>query len=79
MPEYVYHYTSLDALLGILRKEEKRDTTCKVKCSSSLVFWGSRYDCMNDSQDYLFASRVVLPKNLKSIEQHEDYRSIINE
>ena len=72
MPENVYHYTSLDALIGILKKNETKDSTGKAKYSSSLTFWGSRYDCMNDPQDYLFASKVVLPKIMKSIEQRDD-------
>lgn len=79
MPEYVYHYTSLDALVSILKKEEVKDSKEKIKFSSSLVFWGSRYDCMNDPQDYLFASQVVLPKIMKSIEQQEDIREDLKE
>ncbi len=79
MPKYVYHYTSLDALAGILKREEKRDSKGNRKCCSSLVFWGSRYDCMNAPQDYLFASQVVLPKIMKSIEKREDISEDIKE
>lgn len=79
MPEYVYHYTSLDALVGILKKDEVKDSKGKTKFSSSLVFWGSRYDCMNDPQDFLFASQVVLPKIIKSIEQREDISEDLKE
>ena len=60
MAQSVYHYTSLDALVGILKREEIKDFKGKMNTKSSLVFWGSRYDCMNDPQDYLFASKVGL-------------------
>ena len=80
MPDYVYHYTKLDALMGILKREEVNDLKeKKKKFVSSLVFWGTRYDCMNDPQDYLFASQVVLPKILKSIEQRDDISEGIKE
>lgn len=72
MPEHVYHYTSLEALTGILKKEEIKGSTGISQQKSSLVFWGSRHDCMNDPQDYLFASQVVLPRIMKSIEHRED-------
>lgn len=39
---------------------------------SSLTFWGSRYDCMNDPQDFTFASMVVLPKIKKALEGRND-------
>lgn len=78
MPDRVYHYTSLDALVGILNKEVSK-TSSRGKNSRFLTFWGSRYDCMNDPQDYLFASKVVLPKILKSIEQCEDIDDIFKE
>lgn len=79
MPEHVYHYTSLEALAGILKKEEIKDPVEKSQLISSLVFWGSRYDCMNDPQDYLFASQVVLPKILKLLEQREDITEDLKE
>jgi len=47
---YVYHYTDLNALLGIIGTEP-----------SKLVFWGSRYDCMNDPLDYQYAKNKLLP------------------
>ena len=71
MQERIYHYTSLDALVGILKKEID-DSSGKREKQNSLTFWGSRYDCMNDPQDYLFASKVVLPKILKAFELRED-------
>ena len=76
---HVYHYTSLEALAGILKKEEIKDSTGKLQQKSSLVFWGSRYDCMNDPQDYLFASQVVLPKIMKSIKLREDISEDLKE
>ncbi len=79
MLEHVYHYTSLNALAGILKKEEMKNSSGKAKMKSSLVFWGSRYDCMNDSQDYLFASEVVLPKIMKSIEKRKDITEDLKE
>lgn len=79
MPEYVYHYTKLDALMGILKREEIKESIEKKKLVNSLVFWGTRYDCMNDPQDYLFASQVVLPKVMKSIEQREDITEDLKE
>lgn len=47
MPERVYHYTSLDALVGILKKEGANDLSGNEKTLTSLTFGGSRYDCMN--------------------------------
>ena len=46
----VYHYTNLNALLGIIGLEPNK-----------LVFWGSRYDCMNDPLDYQYARNKILP------------------
>jgi hypothetical protein len=79
MPEHVYHYTSLDALVGILKKEVTNDSSGNTKTLSSLTFWGSRYDCMNDPQDYIFASKVVLPKVIKSLEQRDDINDDLKE
>ena len=79
MPDFVYHYTSLEALVGILKKEEVKDSKEKIKDSSSLVFWGSRYDSMNDPQDYLFASQVVLPKIMDAIKNSEDLTEVQKE
>ena len=50
----LYHYTTMQALLGILRKEH-------------LCFWGTRYDTMNDPVDYIYAHDIVIPQLLKSI------------
>lgn len=71
MEKYIYHYTNLDALRGILKQEEI-DTSKGKKHESSLTFWGSRYDCMNDPQDFMFASNVVLPKIQKALEGRND-------
>lgn len=79
MSQCVYHYTSLEALIGILKKDETKDSTGKTIFRNSLVFWGSRYDCMNDPQDYLFASKVVLPKMLKLLETREDINDTLKE
>ena len=38
----LYHYTTLEALLGIIQKNQ-------------LCFWGSRYDTMNDPTDFIYA------------------------
>ncbi len=62
MPEFIYHYTSYRALLGIINKDK-------------LVFHGSRYDCMNDPNDCTFASRIVLPQVLQSIENDPHFTS----
>jgi len=45
----LYHYTNLDALIGILRKEH-------------ICFWGTRYDSMNDPTDYSYARDFIIPK-----------------
>jgi Protein of unknown function (DUF2971). len=78
MARHVYHYTSLDALVGILKKEDRRVVSNKDNLSS-LTFWGSRYDCMNDPQDYLFASKVVMPKVIKALEGQEDITEDLKE
>lgn len=54
MENLIYHYTDLNALLGIIDTSQQH-----------LVFWGSRYDCMNDPLDYLFARNRYLPKMLE--------------
>lgn len=59
MPEHVYHYTSYQALFGIIQK-------------NGLIFHGSRYDCMNDSNDCMFARQIVLPSILASL-GHTDF------
>ena len=49
MENELYHYTTFEALLGILEE-------------NNICFWGTRYDSMNDPQDYLFAQNIVIPK-----------------
>lgn len=44
----LFHYTTLEAFIGILQ-------------SDYVCFWGSRYDSMNDPNDYVFAKNIVLP------------------
>lgn len=55
----LYHYTSLASLLGIIRKDRK------------LVFWGSRFDCMNDPLDFQFSRNRILPI-VKQFTNHPD-------
>ena len=57
------HYTTIQALLGILKKEH-------------LCFWGTRYDSMNDPTDYIYSRDIIIPELLKSLkgtrfENHE--------
>lgn len=52
---FVYHYTTLGGLMGILR-------------NNYLEFHGSRYDSMNDPDDYIFARDIVMPKIKASFE-----------
>jgi len=40
-----YHYTSLDALRGIIRSSENN--------GKGLCFWATRYDCFVDKEEYL--------------------------
>lgn len=54
IPAHLYHYTKLEALIGIIKK-------------GKLVFRGTRYDSMNDPSDYLFASQAVLPKVISEL------------
>ena len=44
----IYHYTSMEALRGILRENE-------------LCFWGTRYDSMNDPTEHIYAKNILLP------------------
>ncbi len=48
MDNLVYHYTDLNALLGIIQNKH-------------LEFFGSRYDCMNDPFDCSFAKNKIIP------------------
>lgn len=54
-PEFVFHYTTLGGLMGILR-------------NNFLEFHGSRYDSMNDPDDYIFARDIVMPMIKASFE-----------
>lgn len=45
----LYHYTTLEALEKIL----KEDRIC---------FWGTRYDSVNDSREFVFARDIVIPE-----------------
>ena len=45
----VYHYTSLDAVRGILRDKD-------------ICFWGTRYDSLNDPTDCAYAEEDILPE-----------------
>lgn len=55
-PSYVYHYTTFAGLLGIIN-------------NNSLEFHGSRYDSMNDPDDYVFARDILIPKIKASLEE----------
>lgn len=57
-PSHLYHYTSLQALIGIIQKKK-------------LLFRGTRYDSMNDPVDYTFAADVVIPKLLSVLEKEK--------
>ena len=41
-----YHYTSLEALKGILKEKPLEN--------QELCFWATRYDCFEDTDEYLF-------------------------
>lgn len=49
MKKELYHYTSLDALTGILQRD-------------NLCFWATRYDNLNDPAEQILAEQVILPK-----------------
>ena len=55
---YLYHYTDLNAVLGIIGSDSK-----------DLIFWGSRYDCMNDPFDYQYSKNLLLPPMLDAAEK----------
>lgn len=44
----IYHYTSLEALIGICR-------------SKNLCFWATRFDSLNDPTDYIYAKDIIEP------------------
>lgn len=62
-----YHYTSLDALKGILREKPVKD--------QELCFWATRYDCFEDTDEYLFGIDTL--KRLLSI--YEDKHNILED
>lgn len=45
--KYIYHYTSLENAMNIIKPE-------------GLIFWGSRYDCMNDPFDSIYSRKIML-------------------
>lgn len=45
--KFIYHYTSLENAMNIIQ-------------SGRLVFWGSRYDCMNDPFDSIYSKKILL-------------------
>jgi hypothetical protein len=54
----IYHYTSLNALMGILQGLG----SIPSRHEKDLCFWGSRFDCMNDAIDCQFA--LQLPEQI---------------
>lgn len=54
----VYHYTQLDVITSILRKDH-------------ILFWGTRYDSMNDPYDYLYAKNKIIPKLRDAIQDSD--------
>ncbi|MBQ7421156.1 MAG: DUF2971 domain-containing protein [Prevotella sp.] len=68
MGKHVYHYTDMNAFVGIIGGYDNGDNT------HCLTFWGTRYDSLNDPQDYVFASKVVLPKFKKAIENMKNLK-----
>ncbi len=52
---HLYHYTDLNSLLGILSSK------------GNLEFWGSRYDCMNDPLDFLYAKNRIYPTMMEVV------------
>ena len=52
----LYHYTSIQALEGILRESPSEKGLC---------FWASRYDCFGDKEEYkigIETIKALLPK-----------------
>ena len=54
----IYHYTSMEALRGILREDE-------------LCFWGTRYDSMNDPTEHVYAKEYLMPEFCKYFDRNE--------
>lgn len=57
-----YHYTSLEALNGILQRNESG--------KKKLCFWATRYDCFEDKEEYLFGIDCLGKCLLKFEEQN---------
>lgn len=68
-----YHYTSLEALNGILQNDKAS--------KKRLCFWATRYDCFEDKEEYLLGIDC-LGKCLSDLEEHynlqEDRRIAAN-
>lgn len=56
-----YHYTSLEALNGILQNDKAS--------KKRLCFWATRYDCFEDKEEYLLGIDC-LGKCLSDLEEH---------
>ena len=54
----IYHYTSMDALKGILKENE-------------LCFWGTRYDSMNDPTEHIYAKKHLIPVFCKYFDKND--------
>lgn len=54
----IFHYTSMEALKGILKDNE-------------LCFWGTRYDSMNDPTEHIYAREHLIPEFCKYFEKDE--------
>lgn len=63
--KYIYHYTSLENAMNIIQPRQ-------------LVFWGSRYDCMNDPFDSIYAKKILLdlPTKKEGDSKQEEYLPI---
>ena len=57
--KYLYHYTSLKSAISILGNGE----------NGNLCFWGTRYDSMEDTEDFTYARDKVIPLLLKSLDE----------
>lgn len=56
----LYHYTDMKAAISILQNGQ----------NGSLCFWGTRYDSMEDTEDFIYAQDKVIPLFLKSLDDH---------
>ena len=66
----LYHYTTFEALLGILKEQKKEDDKVPLKQKDQVYFWGTRYDSLNDPRDYIFARDIIIPE-IKQIIKRE--------